>query len=60
MSRQFDGLDWYICTLHEMLGHNSTAAYLGQPPGDRDQCILCQFEAGKVTRADVERQLGVG
>lgn len=33
-----------IAQLHTMLGHDRTAAFLGQEPGDKDQCVLCRYE----------------
>ena len=39
-----DPIGWFIATLHQLLGHDKAAAYLGQPPGNRDDCILCAYE----------------
>jgi histidinol phosphatase-like PHP family hydrolase len=39
-----DALDAFVGSLHQMLGHDRTAAYLGQPAGDRAGCALCHPE----------------
>jgi hypothetical protein len=39
-----DPIGWYIATMHQMLGHDKTAAFLGQQPGSKDDCLLCQYE----------------
>lgn len=59
MSKQLDTVGWYIATLHQLLGHRATEAFLGEPQGDVRQCILCRYEAHKVTREDVIDRLGV-
>jgi hypothetical protein len=53
-----DTVGWYICTLHQMLGHRTAARILGEPVGDMAQCVLCRYEKGEATREDVERQVG--
>jgi hypothetical protein len=40
-----DIISWYVATLHGMLGHDKTAAFIGQPAGDRAECLLCIYEA---------------
>ena len=35
-----DPIGWYIATLHSLLGHDKTAAVLGQPAGGKDQCVI--------------------
>jgi hypothetical protein len=40
-----DTIGWFIATLHQLLGHGKAAAVLGQPPGDRAACLICQHEA---------------
>jgi hypothetical protein len=35
---------WFIATLHQMHGHDKLAAFIGQPPGDKAACLLCQYE----------------
>jgi hypothetical protein len=42
-----DILDWYIAMLHQLIGHDRTADYLGQPRGEKAQCRLCR-ESGAV------------
>ena len=39
-----DPIGWYIATLHSLLGHDKTAAVLGQPAGGKDQCVICLYE----------------
>jgi hypothetical protein len=39
-----DSTGWFIATTHGLLGHDTTAAILGQPPGDRTRCVLCTYE----------------
>jgi hypothetical protein len=49
-----DNISWFLATMHQAIGHDKTAAYIGQPPGDKRDCIVCWFEAGQVTREQVE------
>lgn len=35
---------WFIANLHGLLGHDKTAAFLGQPIGDRSDCLICTYE----------------
>ena len=39
-----DTIGWYVATMHSLLGHDKTAAFIGQPPGDKDTCLICQYE----------------
>ena len=34
----------FIARFHSMLGHDKLAAFIGQPPGDKAACLLCQYE----------------
>lgn len=43
-----DNLDVFIESLHKMLGHDTTARYLGVPVGDKSQCRLCHPELGPI------------
>lgn len=43
--RGLDTIGWFIATTHQLLGHDKVAAVLGQPPGDRSQCVICAYEA---------------
>jgi hypothetical protein len=53
-----DQLDQFIVTLHLMLGHDKTAAYLDQPAGDRAECRLCHPELiGAVTQREAMRKI---
>lgn len=40
-----DPIGWFIATTHQLLGHDKAAAVMGQPPGDKGKCLLCQYEA---------------
>lgn len=40
-----DSIGWFIATTHQLLGHDKAAAVMGQPPGDKTACVLCQYEA---------------
>lgn len=53
-----DVIGWYIATLHQLLGHDKAAAYLGQAPYNANTCVLCLFERGKATREDVINRIG--
>jgi hypothetical protein len=59
VTKRLDTIGWFIATLHQMLGHVVTARFLGQPVGDRGECILCRYDSGQVTRDEVIEQLGV-
>lgn len=39
-----DIFDAFLFNLHLMIGHNATAAVIGQDPGDPDRCHLCHPE----------------
>lgn len=58
--KQMDVLGFYIATLHQMLGHDKAAAVLGQAPYNKNACILCLYEKGEATKADVIEAVGVG
>ena len=47
-------ISWFLATMHQFLGHDKTAAYIGAPAGDKRDCILCWFEAGQASREQVE------
>jgi hypothetical protein len=53
-----DTIGWLIATMHQMLGHDKAAAFLGQAPYNRATCILCLYESGKATKAEVIAQIG--
>jgi hypothetical protein len=59
MAKQMDTIGWFIATLHQMLGHTAAARFLGQPVGDRAECILCRYDSGQATRDEVIERLGV-
>jgi len=54
-----DPIGWFIATTHQMLGHDKAAAVLGQSPGDRAACLICEHERGpsEETRQAVIRAL---
>jgi hypothetical protein len=49
-----DTISWFLATMHQAIGHDKTAAYIGAAPGDKNECILCWYEAGRLSRNDVE------
>lgn len=53
-----DPIALYIANLHQFLGHDKAAAALGQPPYNKNLCILCQFERGEATKEQVQEQIG--
>lgn len=59
MAKKLDWAGALIVNLHQMLGHDKAAAYLGQPPYNKGFCIMCMYEKGSATKADVYEQLGV-
>jgi len=40
----FDAIAWFIATTHQLLGHDKTAAVLGQDPGNKADCLICLYE----------------
>ena len=53
-----DTIGWFIATLHQMLGHDKAATFLGEPPLDKRMCILCIYEKGHATQDEVIAQIG--
>lgn len=39
-----DEIGLFIARLHGMLGHDTAAAFIGQPSGDKSACTLCRYE----------------
>lgn len=39
-----DQIGWFIATIHQMLGHDTGAAWMGVPAGNKDDCLICQYE----------------
>ena len=39
-----DDIGRYIATLHQLLGHDTAAAVLGVPAGDKRACLICAYE----------------
>ena len=40
-----DPIGWFIATMHQMIGHDQTAAFIQMPTGNKAACVLCQYEA---------------
>lgn len=40
-----DAIGRFIATSHNLLGHDKTAMLIGMPPGDKTDCVICQYEA---------------
>jgi hypothetical protein len=60
MPKQLDTIGWFICTLHQALGHRAAATVVGDQvrADDMETCILCRYDRGEVTKADVIERLG--
>ena len=43
-ARGLDPIGLFITRMHGLLGHDTTAAYIGAPVGNKSQCLLCQYE----------------
>jgi len=41
-----DPVGAFIANLHNLLGHDKTAAALGVPAGEKLDCILCRHDPG--------------
>ena len=54
-----DTIGYYIIQFHQLLGHDKAAAFLGQPPYNRNMCILCLYDKGEATKEQVIERLGV-
>jgi len=54
-----DIIGWYIATMHNLLGHDTSAAFIGVPAGDKRACVICQYEKAPddLTRQAVIRAL---
>jgi hypothetical protein len=55
--RALDPVGALIGNLHHMIGHDATAAFLGQPSGDKARCVLCRYERGEATRDEAAQAL---
>jgi hypothetical protein len=57
-----DTVAWFLASLHQLIGHRATANFLGQPvvEGEQADCILCRYEQGMATKAEVEERIGHG
>lgn len=54
-----DPIGYYIATLHGLLGHDKAAAVVGEPPYNKNTCILCLYERGKASQDEVVAAIGV-
>ena len=63
-----DPIGVFIATLHQTIGHDKAAAFIGVPAGDKAACLLCQYEKapgreqapGQPKRVAVEQAIGRG
>jgi hypothetical protein len=57
-----DSIGRFIATLHNLIGHDKAAAFLGVPAGDRRHCLICQYEQrpDDIKRQAVIRALSPG
>lgn len=39
-----DIFGWFVANVHQMLGHDTAAAFIGQPSGSKNDCLLCQYD----------------
>jgi hypothetical protein len=39
-----DPIGWFIGTLHQLIGHDAAAAVIEAAPGDKTDCLMCQYE----------------
>lgn len=39
-----DTIGWFIATLHQLIGHDKTAAVIGASAGDKTACVICAYE----------------
>lgn len=53
-----DSIGVFIANLHQMLGHDKAAAFLGEDPLDKSSCILCLYDRGLVTKQEVQDRIG--
>jgi hypothetical protein len=60
MSKDVDGIAHFLASLHQLIGHRATANFLGQPveEGEQADCVLCRYEQGQATRAEVVERIG--
>jgi hypothetical protein len=54
-----DAIGLYLATMHQLLGHDATAAFIGMPTGNKAECVMCKYEANPndITRQAVKRAL---
>ena len=58
MSKKLDQYGWYLVMLHQFLGHEKTRQIIDGERYDPADCILCQFDKGEATQADVLDRMG--
>lgn len=58
---RLDWAGWFLATAHQLMGHDATAAFIGQPIGDKTVCVLCVYERhpSDTTRRAVLNAIGV-
>ncbi len=39
-----DLIGWYLATMHSIVGHDTTARFIGAPTGDRAECVICRYD----------------
>ena len=59
MSKAMDTIGWYLATLHQLVGHDKARQIVNGIDGDPKFCILCQYEKGAASKADVIEAIGV-
>jgi hypothetical protein len=59
MTKQLDSIGWFIANLHQMMGHDKAAMVIGEPPYNKNTCILCLHERGEATKQQVIDAIGV-
>jgi hypothetical protein len=57
VSTGVDAIGAFLGNLHSIIGHDATAAFIGQPAGDKSACKLCRFERGEISRDEAAKAL---
>ena len=54
-----DAIGRFIAAMHNLIGHDKTAAFIGTPAGDKEKCLICKYEQSpdEVSRQAVVRAL---
>jgi hypothetical protein len=48
---KLDIFGWFIATMHDLIGHDKTAAFIDQPAGNRDACLICTYDRERTEEA---------